>query len=47
MARRLTLTQTRIAYGLWEGLLTGADGKAPAMELSLIHILTLPTILRV
>ena len=32
MARRLTLTQTRIAYGLWEGLLTGADGKAPAME---------------
>ena len=30
-AKRLTLTQTRIANGVWEGVLTGADS-APALE---------------
>jgi hypothetical protein len=29
---RLTLTQTRIAEGVWEGLLTGVDGAPPTLE---------------
>jgi hypothetical protein len=28
-AKRLTLTQTRIADGVWEGVLTGAVGAGP------------------
>jgi hypothetical protein len=32
MAERLELTQTRIAHGVWEGVLTGATGAPPALE---------------
>jgi hypothetical protein len=32
MAKQLTLTQTRIANGLWEGVLTGAGDKVPTLE---------------
>jgi hypothetical protein len=31
-ARPVTLTQTRIAQGVWEGVLAGADGQPPVIE---------------
>jgi hypothetical protein len=34
MTDRVTLTQTRLMNGLWEGVLTGASGTAPVVEAS-------------
>ncbi len=37
MAEGMTLTQTRIRAGVWEGILTGAGAQAPKLEVLLLE----------